>query len=133
MPLPIRMLLSLILLLAGPVCAAAGETRTASLAPALTSAALPRHLNAIGGTNPPIGYVRFCADNGEDCTAKGEMAFEVALDATHYAELEKINRSLNEAVEPMTDLEHYGETERWAYPVDGKGDARITCSPSARR
>lgn len=122
MPLPIRTLLSLALLLAGSVCAAAGDTRTASLAPGLSNAALPRHLNAIGGTNPPIGYVRFCAENGEDCIAKGELAFQVKLDASHYAELEKVNRYFNETVEPMTDLEHYGETERWAYPVDGKGD-----------
>lgn len=122
MPLPIRMLLSLALLLAGPVCVAAGETRTASLAPTLSGAALPAHLTAVGGTNPPIGYVRFCAEHGQDCVAKGEMAFEVALDRVHMADLEKVNRSINEAVEPLTDMEHFGETERWSYPVDGKGD-----------
>lgn len=125
MPLPARLLLTLGLLLAGATGVAAGETRTAALGPAGSgglSGSQPAHLTAIGGTTPPIGYVRFCADHGTDCVAAGEMVFEMELDKARLAQLEKVNTGINEAVDPVTDMEHFGETERWSYPTDGKGD-----------
>jgi predicted transglutaminase-like cysteine proteinase len=33
-----------------------------------------------------------------------------------------VNRYVNEAVKPMTDLEHWGTIEKWSYPDDGYGD-----------
>jgi len=119
MPQPIvRMLLTLGLLIAGPVCAVAGE-RHAALTPAPAPAA---HLGAIGGTAPPVGYVRFCAENPAACKTSADLVFEVTLDRQLLDELENTNRSLNDAIAPLTDLEHFGETERWTFPVDGKGD-----------
>lgn len=124
MPLPFRLLVTLGLLFAGTASVAAAETRTASLpaSTSLPSATQPAHLNAVGGTSPPVGYVRFCADNGSDCAASGEVVFEVSLDKAHLSQLEKVNNTLNSEIEPVTDLEHFGETERWTYPTDGKGD-----------
>lgn len=125
MPLPTRLLLTLGLLLAGATGVAAGETRTAALAPvsgAGTPGQQPAHLNATGGTTPPIGYVRFCSDHGTDCVAAGDIVFEMDLGKSQLAQLEKVNSSINEAVDPVTDMEHFGETERWSYPSDGKGD-----------
>jgi predicted transglutaminase-like cysteine proteinase len=37
------------------------------------------------------------------------------------SELDDINRAVNRAIEPTTDLEHYGVTEHWTLPVD-RGD-----------
>ena len=34
----------------------------------------------------------------------------------------RVNRYVNESVKPMTDLDHYGVVEKWAYPEDGYGD-----------
>jgi predicted transglutaminase-like cysteine proteinase len=34
----------------------------------------------------------------------------------------RINDWVNEAIEPMTDLEHWGVPERWNYPDDRYGD-----------
>jgi len=34
----------------------------------------------------------------------------------------RVNRSVNTAIKPMTDLEQYGVVEKWAYPDDGYGD-----------
>jgi predicted transglutaminase-like cysteine proteinase len=34
----------------------------------------------------------------------------------------KVNAWVNEAIKPMTDLEHWGVVERWNYPDDGYGD-----------
>ena len=112
-----RMLLTFGLLIAGSVCAVAGE-RHAALTPAPAAA----HLGAIGGTAPPVGYVRFCADQPASCKTSADLVFEVTLDRKLLDELENTNRSLNDSIAPLTDLEHFGETERWTFPVDGKGD-----------
>ncbi len=64
----------------------------------------------------------FCGDHANECVPSGPMVYEVALTEQKLAELQKVNRSVNETVEPMTDLEHYGVVEKWAYPDDGKGD-----------
>ncbi|QTL05559.1 transglutaminase-like cysteine peptidase [Aquabacter sp. L1I39] len=126
MPLS-RLLTTFALLVAGTVCAAAGDARHAALQPQIVplpqaAPAFSAHLVAIGGTAPPVGYVRFCAENASDCQMRGEILFEMPLDRERWSELEQVNRTLNSDIEPMTDLDHYGETERWTYPTDGKGD-----------
>lgn len=118
MPLfPARTLLMIALLLSGMQMAAAGSVRYASLPPAAAE-----RLDALGNTSAPIGFVEFCGDHSNECVPSGPLVSEVVLDETKMAELKKVNRSVNETVEPVTDLEHYGVTERWAYPDDGKGD-----------
>ncbi|OYX12303.1 MAG: hypothetical protein B7Z15_10160 [Rhizobiales bacterium 32-66-8] len=69
-----------------------------------------------------MGYVRFCADQPASCKTSADLVFEVTLDRKLLDELENTNRSLNDSIAPLTDLEHFGETERWTFPVDGKGD-----------
>ena len=34
----------------------------------------------------------------------------------------KVNAWVNQNIQPVTDLEHWGVVERWNYPDDGKGD-----------
>ena len=34
----------------------------------------------------------------------------------------RVNKSVNKAIKPLTDLEHWGLVERWSYPDDGYGD-----------
>lgn len=98
--------------------AAAQEQRVASL----TSPLAPRHLTGGRNTSAPVGFVRFCSENPGDCLSRGEAVSTVALDARRKAELEQANSTVNAAIEPMTDQDHFGEVERWAYPDDGKGD-----------
>ena len=112
-----RLLLAAFGILAG-VGAVAAQERFANLSPALA----PRHLADGRATSAPIGFVRFCADAPQECLGVGVPARSITLDARRAAELERINRAVNEAIEPMTDLDHYGETELWTYPSDGKGD-----------
>jgi predicted transglutaminase-like cysteine proteinase len=73
-------------------------------------------------SRPPIGWVEFCAQNPRDCTGGTMAARDVALTAKTWSELVRINRSVNEAIQPMTDLEHWGVVEKWSYPDDGYGD-----------
>ena len=49
-------------------------------------------------------------------------ARDAALTSQAWNELVRINRWVNEAIKPMTDVEHWGVTERWNYPDDGYGD-----------
>ena len=84
---------------------ARGQLRLANLAAAFA----PRHLADGRYTSSQSGYVRFCAENGTDCRAAGPLMPAIRLDAEHKAELERVNRSVNEVVQPETDLDHYGE------------------------
>jgi predicted transglutaminase-like cysteine proteinase len=75
-----------------------------------------------GPTLPPFGFVRFCESDPKECKA-GRIE-ETRFDATpdRLAELDAINRRVNAAIEPATDMELYGETEWWTIPKHGKGD-----------
>ena len=46
----------------------------------------------------------------------------MVLTAKAWKDLIRINKYVNERIRPMTDLEHYGVVEKWAYPDDGYGD-----------
>ncbi|WP_245290760.1 transglutaminase-like cysteine peptidase [Methyloligella halotolerans] len=72
-------------------------------------------------TLPPIGYVNFCRVHRADCAPVRRFAGRITLTEARAAELVSVNTMVNEAVTPKTDLELYGETERWTYPA-GSGD-----------
>jgi predicted transglutaminase-like cysteine proteinase len=79
--------------------------------------------SAVGDvTRAPIGWVGFCADHPRECNVKPLPARDVVLSATAWRDLVQINHYVNKTVKPMTDLEHYGVVEKWAYPDDGYGD-----------
>lgn len=75
-----------------------------------------------GGSRAPIGWLEFCKNNLEECAVKPAKAARVKMTPARFAELDRINRRVNIAVEPVTDQELYGVEERWTYPVDGRGD-----------
>lgn len=114
---------------AGVSGASAQDARFANLTPA----AAPRHLPDGKAASAPMGFVRFCAGQPGECDAVGSTVAMVRLDAAHSAELERVNRMVNDAIKPETDLEHYGETERWAYPDDGRGDCEDYVLEKRRR
>jgi predicted transglutaminase-like cysteine proteinase len=73
-------------------------------------------------TRPPIGWVEFCAEQPRECDTKPSAPRDVVLNDRAWKDLQRINRTVNETIKPMTDLEHYGVVEKWAYPDDGYGD-----------
>lgn len=75
-----------------------------------------------GSTQPPYGFVRFCEEAAEEC--KPGPAEEIRFNATpqRLSQLDEINRHVNRSIQPITDLEHFGVTEYWTLPKDGKGD-----------
>jgi len=79
-------------------------------------------LQSFGDTLPPIGYVTFCRDHEAECRPATKLTDRVQLSAQKRIELEQVNKSVNDAVSPVTDLDLYGQVEMWAYPSAQKGD-----------
>lgn len=75
------------------------------------------YLQSFGDTLPPIGYVNFCREHEVECRPSDRYADRVQLSAVKFRELEQVNKSVNESVAPITDLELYGQVEVWTYPV----------------
>ncbi len=74
-------------------------------------------LQSFGDTLPPIGYVNFCREREVECRPSGHFADRIQLTAAKSRELAEVNKSVNDAVAPITDLELYGKIEVWTYPV----------------
>ncbi len=71
-----------------------------------------------GSTLPPIGYVKFCAENRDECEKKTLLIAEKAkMDSKSWQTLMLINSSVNTKIKPISDQDLYGEPERWTYPV----------------
>jgi predicted transglutaminase-like cysteine proteinase len=69
-----------------------------------------------GPASPPHGFVRFCEKRPEECSADGgpESRFDASSD--RLGELDDINRLINNAIAPATDLDVYGIKEYWTLP-----------------
>jgi predicted transglutaminase-like cysteine proteinase len=79
-------------------------------------------MKSFGDTLPPIGYVTFCREHQGDCRPGARFADRIQLTPAKFHELEQVNTEVNTTVTPVTDLDHYGIAEVWAYPDDHKGD-----------
>jgi predicted transglutaminase-like cysteine proteinase len=78
---------------------------------------------AVGdATRPPIGWIEFCAEQARDCAAQPGAPRDVVLNAKAMASLNRVNDWVNQAIKPITDLDHWGTVEKWSYPDDGYGD-----------
>ncbi len=75
-----------------------------------------------GNTRAPIGWVEFCASRPAECTTTPSAPRDVVLSSKAFHDLERVNKWVNDAIKPMTDIEHWGVVERWSYPDDGYGD-----------
>jgi predicted transglutaminase-like cysteine proteinase len=73
-------------------------------------------------TRPPIGWTDFCIEYAPECETKPLEARDVVLTPKAWKDLGQINKWVNESVWPITDMDHWGEVERWNYPDDGYGD-----------
>jgi len=73
-----------------------------------------------GSAKPPVGFVRFCASNLDDCRAKDRTIFtsRASMTPEMWEALAKVNSYVNGRVRPVSDQDLYGEIERWTYPVN---------------
>ena len=96
--------------------------------PPMTTAAL-----VTNETLPPIGWVQFCGDEPQECDVPVLAPRLAQLDDRRWKQLLRINRDVNDEVEPVSDLEHWGMLEKWSYPTDGKGDCEDYVLEKRRR
>lgn len=72
---------------------------------------------------PPIGWRQFCSDNPRECAQpSNSRPRDIVMTTAVQRDLERVNRIVNDAIKPVTDLEHWGIIENWSYPIDGAGD-----------
>jgi predicted transglutaminase-like cysteine proteinase len=101
--------------------AQAGDT-TASLGGAPSPFERPVFATVGEVTRQPIGWVDFCIEYAPECATAPSAARDVVLTTKAWTDMVKVNAWVNDAIKPMTDLEHWGVVERWNYPDDGYGD-----------
>ncbi len=69
----------------------------------------------------PAGFASFCLRFPDQCPASGG-APSVAMTASLWQTLAKVNGDVNDAIWPEDDEQHYGRAEYWTIPTDGYGD-----------
>ena len=73
-------------------------------------------------TSVPYGWVDFCNRYSTECDVQALDAVDIDLTSAALSDIERVNRKINMAVQPVTDMDHWGVVDRWDYPTDGKGD-----------
>ena len=82
----------------------------------------PAHILVSEVTEPPVGWVEFCTRQPGACIGPMTAPREVAFSRKALNDLGRVNKWVNETINPMSDLEHWGTIEHWSYPDDGYGD-----------
>jgi predicted transglutaminase-like cysteine proteinase len=82
---------------------------------------------AVGqSTSVPYGWVDFCSRRPAECSLGKLAPVDVRLNKKTWATLQRVNKRVNDAIEPITNLEHWGTmVDHWDYPIDGKGDCKV--------
>ena len=63
---------------------------------------------AIGDSaRPPVGWVEFCAENPADCLGENRPARDVVLSQQAWDKLVRINRWVNETIQPNSRRNHH--------------------------
>lgn len=75
-----------------------------------------------GLANAPIGWTQFCGANASECEVEALAPERITLTRASWAIISRINKTVNDTIEQVEDLDHFGVVEFWTYPVDGKGD-----------
>lgn len=73
-------------------------------------------MRVYGLAQPPYGFVNFCRRSPQDCLLS--RLEDQRFDATpaRLAQLDAVNRLVNSEIEPITDMELYGEADYWTIP-----------------
>jgi predicted transglutaminase-like cysteine proteinase len=79
------------------------------------------YMRVVGQSHPPYGFVQFCEAFAAECAAGPIEERRLVPTPERLSELDEVNRVVNHTIQPATDLELYGVSERWTLPV-GRGD-----------
>lgn len=106
----------------GIILVAALATSVIGALPAVAGSERLAHVVVSDVTQPPPGWVEFCARQPAECPSTMTAPQDLALSRKAWRDLVQINNRVNETIKPLTDLQHWGVVERWSYPDDGYGD-----------
>ena len=73
-------------------------------------------------TSVPFGWVDFCGRYRGQCPDNALSPQAIVLTASSFAEISRVNHSVNQAVQPITDEDHWHKVDQWDLPMDGRGD-----------
>jgi predicted transglutaminase-like cysteine proteinase len=73
-------------------------------------------MRIFGPAQPPHGFVRFCEAVPSECNSDRRQESRFDASAERLKELADVNRTVNHAIAPATDLEVYGVNEYWTLP-----------------
>lgn len=98
-----------------------------ALAVALTllggsTAAQAQALRDYGRADPITGWLTYCQASAADCSVDLNEPSAIALTKTISKTLAAINRRVNAKILAVSDLDHWGVSDRWELPSDGMGD-----------
>lgn len=72
---------------------------------------------------PPLpGWVAFCSRNPEECVVDLRQPETLPMSEDLADLLSSVNLTVNRALIPVTDANHWGVVDLWSYPTDGMGD-----------
>ncbi len=94
-----------------------------AITPAHATSAQTSSYAAVGeATSVPYGWIDFCHRYTGECSGNALTAMDINLTAETLKEIQRVNNWVNDAVEPVSDMDHWGVLDRWDIPADGKGD-----------
>lgn len=74
-----------------------------------------------GETTQPVGHYDFCLQYPTECTQRSTDREPVELTRKLWLIMQKVNNAANSSIEPITDQDLWGVSERWSYP-NKRGD-----------
>ena len=78
-------------------------------------------MRVYGLAQPPYGFVNFCRRWPRECLQGPQEESRFQATPERLAELDVVNRMVNREIEPVTDMDLYGEADHWTLPAR-KGD-----------
>jgi predicted transglutaminase-like cysteine proteinase len=88
----------------------------------LADSALAGSIMKTGGlTTQPVGHYDFCIQYARECAQRSTDREPVELTRDLWSVMQNVNNSTNLSIEPITDQDLWGVSERWSYP-NKRGD-----------
>ncbi len=89
---------------------------------ASANAAEPAFMNTGSRTTQPVGHYDLCQRLPGECRQITPKEPPVVLSRKLWAEIIKVNNSVNTRILPKTDIENYGVEDYWTFLDNGFGD-----------
>jgi predicted transglutaminase-like cysteine proteinase len=73
-------------------------------------------MRVFGPAQAPYGFVNFCRRWPRECLQGPQEEQRFVATPARLAQLDTVNRRINEQIEPVTDIDLYGEADHWTIP-----------------